>query len=117
MNPLILLAQDANVVEHLNNDVQSISAMIAILGAFVLAIVFVICVTTTVQRVIAIRASNKLIMELVSKGFTAEEIERVVYGNTKLGTKVGRFFRDAKNAFRKDGGVEATPVPPVKAAS
>jgi len=117
MTPIILLAQDAGVVEMASGGPQSVAAIIAVAGAFLVAIVFIICVTTAIQRVFAIRSSNKLIMELVNKGFTAEEIERIVYGNTKFGTKVGRFFRDARCAFRKDGAIKQNPVPPVKAAS
>lgn len=113
MNPSILFAQDMGVVD---GDTHSAAAIIAVAGAFVLSVVFVICVTTTIQRFIAVRASNKLIMELVNKGFTAEEIERIAYGNSKIGTKVGRFFRDARNGFRKDQRASGRPVPPVKAA-
>jgi hypothetical protein len=113
MSPSILFAQEMVAVD---GDVHSAAAIIAVAGAFVLAIVFVICVTTTIQRVFTVRASNELIMDLVNKGFSADEIERIAYGKSKIGTKVGRFFRDARNAFRKDQSVGGNPVPPVKAA-
>lgn len=115
MNSL-LFAQDVAVAESINGDPFSVVAIIAVAGAFVLGTVLVICVTTIVQQIYTIRASNALIMELVKKGFSAEEIERIAYGNSKIGVKVGRFFRDARNAFRKDKAPGASPVPPVKAA-
>lgn len=115
MIPQILLAQDAGVTEVVAADPYSVVAIIAVGGGIVFGIVVAICITTIIQRVYTIRASNTLIMELVNKGFSAEEIERIAYGNTKFGTKVGRFFRDARNGFRTDK-TGPTPVPPVKAA-
>jgi len=115
MYPQILIAQDASGPEVFANDPYSVVAIIAVAGGIALGIVIAICVTSIIQRVYTIRASNTLIMELVNKGFSAEEIERIAYGNTKLGTKVGRFFRDARNGFRKDQAGQS-PVPPVKAA-
>jgi len=118
MIPQILLAQDAGYAQAsaVANDPYSVVAIIAVGGGIVLGIVIAICITSIIQRVYTIRASNTLIMELVNKGFSAEEIERIAYGNTKFGTKVGRFFRDARNGFRKDGTAHGkAPVPPVKA--
>jgi hypothetical protein len=112
MNPSFLLGQ-SEILHRIDSGALSVVSILAVIGTFVLAVVVVVCITTTIQRIIAVRESNKLILELLNRGYSAEEIERVVYGNTKFGVKVGRFFRDARNVFRPKKDTRS-PVPPVK---
>ena len=121
MNATLLLAQDSVQSDFLNRidgDALAAATIILVAGSVAIAIVMTICITVTVQRVYAIRESNKLIMELVKRGFSADEIENITYGNSGLGKKVGKIFRDARNAFKTqhDHQAHGSAVPPVKSA-
>ncbi|QEG24748.1 hypothetical protein [Mariniblastus fucicola] len=116
MFPSLVLAQSAqatqtNFLDRVDPGLLSVAMLVAVIGTFILAVVIVGCVATTIQRAIAIRESNKLIVDLLNRGYSADEIERVVYGNIKFSRKVGKFFRNARNAFRQE---ERSPVPPTK---
>lgn len=113
MDPSLLLAQThVGIIDRIDSGALAVISIIAVIGGFALAIVVVGCVSTTIQRVITIRESNRLILELLNRGYSPEEIERVAYGNSKFSKKVGRFFRDARNMFRKEENQKA--VPPAK---
>lgn len=113
MNASLLFAQsNVGVIDRIDSGALSVISIIAVAGSFALAIVIVGCITTTIQHVIAIRESNRLILELLNRGYSAEEIEQVAYGNSKFSRKVGRFFRNARNKFRHKKKQKA--VPPMK---
>lgn len=116
MNAALILGQQ-DFINRIDGDALATATIIAVVGVIAVCVVLTICITVTIQRVVAIRESNKLIMELVNRGFTAEEIESIAYGNMKLGKKVGKMFRDARNAFRTQQEHDRQmPSPPVKAA-
>ena len=114
MNSFSLLAQEAAVAESTSSAISSLDSVntfFLVMSALVLGVVLTICITVLLHRVYTTRATNALIMELVNKGFSAEEIERVVHSNAKPGSKPGQLYANRKN---QAGG---KPVPPVKAAS
>lgn len=116
MNPSLLIAQAAEtqtgILDRIDSSALSALSIITVIGAFALAIVVVGCISTTIQRVVAIRESNRLILELLNRGYSPEDIERVAYGKSKFSKKVGRFFRNARNTFRKEENQKA--IPPAK---
>jgi hypothetical protein len=117
MNAALILGQQQDFINRIDGDALAAATIIAVVGIIVVCVVLTVCVTVTIQRVVAIRESNKLIMELVNRGFSADEIESITYGNMKLSKKVGKMFRDARNAFRTpQEGSGQMPAPPVKAA-
>ena len=89
------------------SSLDSVNTFFLVMSALVLGVVLTICITVLLHRVHTTRATNALIVELVNKGFSAEEIERVVHSNAKP----GQLYANRKN---QAGG---KPVPPVKAAS
>ncbi len=116
MTPSSLIGQ-SEILHRIPSEALAAVTIIAVIGALILAITIIGCITTTIQRVVAIRESNRLILELLNQGYSADEIERVVYGNLKFGKKVGRLFRDARNVFRPSAERHGQmPVPPVKSA-
>lgn len=99
MLPHFVLAQ-SDVVQHFDKDALSAALIIAIVGVILLAIVLACLIASTIQRVTAIRESNRLIMELLDRGYSADEIERVAYGGGAFGNKVSRIYRNVKRKFR-----------------
>jgi hypothetical protein len=122
MTPLAPLAQaqaaqqQASFLHHFDTGALSAALIIGIIGAAVLGIVLVSVVAQTVQRVVMVRESNRLILELLKRGHSADEIERIVYGGQKFGHKVGRFFGSVRRKFRGQGvgAVNRRAMPPIK---
>ena len=100
---LQLLAQDAGVVEHaptlvdrLDGDVLSAAVILGVIGTVVIVVTVVCSVTSMIQNIAATRMAYNMINDLSKRGYSAEEVERLVYGDKNLSRKVKQAFRRVK---------------------
>jgi hypothetical protein len=125
----LIIAQDAgvsevdSVISAMNSEGFTAAVILGIIGTVAVAITFIGCVTTTIQNIVATRMAFKMINELAARGYSAEEVERLVYGDKNFSRKVKQMFARAKGRIGNQLGSDfrestnGRPAPPVKQAS
>ena len=107
-----MLAQAANseffrLIEKIDPDFLGVIGLVSSILTFVLLIVSVVFVLRTIQKVSLAKMQNQMVNELLSKGYSVDEIQQLVFNNRR--NVLFRFFDN-----RKQGYVNRNPSPPVK---
>lgn len=91
--------------------------IIATIGAFVSFIVLVVSISRTWNNIALARMNQRLVQDLLAKGYSVEDIERLAYGDHAWSHHLRKMVRSAKNQFANMVNrrtYENQPVPPYK---
>ena len=107
---------EASVIERLDGDVLSAAIILAVIGSVAIVITLLVVVSNTIQNLVATRMAYKMIRELSKQGYTAQEVEKLVYGDKTFARRVRRMFSRAKGRVGNRWFGSSQPAPPVKSA-
>ena len=114
-----MLAQQSSsifsILRDINPEMLGAVMILATIGFFVTSIVTVVTICSTWNNMTALRMHHNLVKDLLSQGYSVEDIERLVYGKQFLGRKFKNFFNKAKKQMFSSGqDFTNRPAPPVK---
>lgn len=95
------------VLQEMNPDVLGAAMILGTILFFVTLIITIITICQTINQLAVLRSNKSLMQDLLSKGYSVDDVERLVYGPggwSKLTRALSKF---AKSKNR--------PLPPVKA--
>lgn len=101
----------------LDNDILGVALIIGTIGTFVSFIVVVVSVTRTWNNISITRMNQRLVQELLQKGYSVDDIERLAYGGGAWSHRFNKLFNSAKVQLAnlvKRHQRENRPVPPYK---
>ncbi len=104
-------------LEMLDGDLLGAVLIIGTIGFFISFIVVVASVSKTWNNIAISRMNQNLIQDLLAKGYSVEDIERLAYGGPSWNRKFHKLFKSAKSQFAshvRRRRYENQPVPPMK---
>ncbi len=104
-------------VKLIDGDVLGAVFIIGTVGIFVSFIVLVVSIARTWNNIAVVRMNQRLIQELLQKGYSVDEIERLAYGGFAWRQRFRKLFRSAKSQFAtyvNRNKYENQPMPPYK---
>ncbi len=107
-----MFAQAANselfrLLERIDPDFLGVIGLVATVMCFALLIISVVTIFRTFQNISLAKLQNQMINELLSKGYSVDEIQRLVHGGKR--NVLFRFFDNSRQAY-----VNRQPTAPVK---
>lgn len=99
----------SSILNSMDPDIMSAIVILGLIFSFVIAIVSIIAILGTYQKVTISKMTNELVRDLLEKGYNAEEIAKVVHGPSGW-DRVGNLFKRKSNPQI----YKNRPVPPVK---
>jgi len=112
----MFLAQQSEFFELLqsvDSDFVGVMLILTTIFSFVTVIVFVVTVSRTIQSVLVVRSSQRMVEGLLAKGYSVDEVERLVYGH-KGWNAFSRMVGRCRDAIRRNNAPGRHPAPPVK---
>jgi hypothetical protein len=111
-----MLAQSSNslfqLLESIDRDALAVIFILATIGTF-FAVIFIVGFTmSTVKSISTTRMTQTMIRELLNKGYSVDDVERLVYG-APLTQKVKNLFTAAQRRVRPHN-CDFPPSPPIK---
>lgn len=100
----------------IDSDILGVVFIIGTIGFFVSLIVMVVAITRTWNNIAMVRMNQRLVQELLQKGYSVDDIERLAYGQA-WSHRFCKIFRSAKSQFENyvnRNKRENRPVPPYK---
>ena len=97
-----------DLISRLNPDVIGACLILGVIGSVATIITIVVAVVDTYKSITLAKLSKSMVEDLLARGYSPEEIERLLHGD-KAWNKFKRFFakqRKSAEAYR--------PMPPVK---
>lgn len=116
-----MLAQsNSEFIEFLklfDNDLLGAVLIIGMIGFFVSFIVMVVTIARTWNNIATVRMNQRLVQELLQKGYSVDEIERLAYRGHAWSHRFRQLFHSAKSQLAnlaRRNRYENQPVPPFK---
>lgn len=100
-----------SILTRIDGDILGVCMILATIGGFALMITTVAMVADIVKSIAMAKMSKQMIEDLMNKGYSASEIERLVYGEPKW-NRVRRMFSRLRSKAAPTVGNR--PMPPVK---
>ncbi len=97
------------LLKSLDSDVVGAALILSVIGAAAMSITVVCLIADTFKSITMAKMQKSMIEDMLAKGFTPEEVERLVYG--------GKAWHKLRRLFQRDVGKDTagnTPRPPVK---
>ena len=104
-------------VKLIDGDVLGVVFIIGTIGFFVSLIVLVVSISRTWNNIVVVRMNQRLVQELLQKGYSVDDIERLAYGGQAWSHCFRKMFHSAKSQFANyvnRNQHENQPVPPYK---
>ncbi len=98
-----------DVLSRLDPDIIGACLILGVIGSVGIIITTVVAITDTYKSITMAKISKAMVEDLLARGYSPEEIERLLHGD-KAWNKFKRFF--AKQQSRGREGYR--PMPPVK---
>jgi len=101
----------------IDGDILGVVFIIGTIGFFVSLIVMVVAITRTWNNIAMVRMNQRLVQELLQKGYSVDDIERLAYGGQAWSHRFRKMFHSAKSQFTNyvnRNKRENQPVPPYK---
>jgi hypothetical protein len=108
------------MLKHIDGDILGAVFVIGTIGIFVSFIVVVVSIARTWNNIAVVRMNQTLVQDLLEKGYTVDDIERLAYGGQNWSRKFRQLFHSAKSQIsslhrrRYRNHYENQPVPPMK---
>ena len=105
-----------DLLQSLDPDVLGAALIVGTILFFVSVIVSVVTICTTFTNLAAMKNNRALVEDLLNKGYSVDDVERLVYGQGglgKLSRALNRSIRSGVSRFKKR---PPRTSPPVKAA-
>lgn len=104
-------------LSRIDNDFIGVVMILTTVGTFSTIIISVIVVFNTLNNLVATRMNHSLTKSLLAKGYSVDEVERLVHGQPNWSRRIGSVVRRASNelgrlSHRMRGANH--PAPPVK---
>lgn len=105
----MLLASSPGIelLQNMNPDVLGAAMILGTILFFVTVVVSIVTICQTITRLAVVRSNKSLVQDLLSKGYSVDDVERLVYGQAG--------WNKLTRAIRKIGKSKNRAVPPVKA--
>ena len=115
----MLLANSAfiELLQSLDRDVLGAVFIVGTVLFFVTVITSVVTICKTLSNLAAIKSNRTMVEDLLSKGYSVDDVERLVYGQggfDKLSRVLNRSIRSGVNRIKKR---QSRTSPPVKASA
>lgn len=102
-------------LELFDNDLLGVVLILTTVGTFVTAIVTVVSVSRTWNNLAQQRMNQSLMKDLLSQGYSVDDIERLVHGSPRWTNRFKQFVKSAKDTLiRRKPQYNNQPMPPVK---
>lgn len=101
----------------IDNDILGVVFIIGTIGIFVSFIVTVVSIARTWNNIAMVRMNQRLVQDLLQKGYSVDDIERIAFGGPALSKQFRKLFQSAKSqlaSFANRNRYENQPVPPYK---
>ena len=103
------------LLQSLNPDALSAVLILATIGTFVTAIITVVTITGAITNARVMKLHHSMVKDLLSQGYSVDDIERHTMGGSGLGKQVTKLVRAATDRISKKPYDNSTrPVPPIK---
>ncbi len=107
------------LLKHVDGEILGAVFILGTIGIFISFIVVVVSIARTWNNIAVARLNQNLVQELLAKGLTVDDVERLVYGSQGWGRRFSKVFQNAKSHMadmrrRKYYRYETQPVPPMK---
>lgn len=97
------------LLQSLDKDPLAAIFIIGTIGSFVTLFILIGALFSTIRNITTTKMCHSMVKELLEKGYSAEETERLVYGGLPWTKKLSNLMRSATSRLR-----QPHPVPPVK---
>ena len=101
----------------IDSDILGVVFIIGTIGFFVSFIVMVVSITRTWNNIATVRMNQRLVQDLLQKGYSVDDIERLAYGGHAWSQRVSKMIQSAKSqlaSFVRRNRYENQPAPPYK---
>lgn len=118
----MLAKSNSEFIEFLklfDNDILGVVFIMGTVGIFVSFIVVVVTIARTWNNIATARMNQRLVQELLQKGYSVDDIERLAYGGNFWSQRFGKLCQSAKSRLasivkRHQNHYANQPAPPYK---
>jgi len=103
-----------DLLQSLNPEALSAALILAIIGTFVTMIIAIVTITGATTNMRVLKLHHSMVKDLLSQGYSVDDIERLTMGGSGLGKQVKKLVRAATDRISKQHSDLTRPVPPIK---